>query len=93
MPAIVYHIHENEELRFSQIQEKVGGITNKTLSDNLDRMEDQGIIEREVKNQKPVKISYGLTEFGERLVPLIEEMISWGQDNLKEGDKEEAWVK
>ncbi|MBC5793337.1 MAG: helix-turn-helix transcriptional regulator [Nanohaloarchaea archaeon] len=93
VPAIIYHLHDNEGLRFSQIQEEVGGITNKTLSDNLDRMQDQGIVNREVENEKPVKITYELTEFGEKLVPLIEEMISWGQDNLREGEKEEAWVK
>jgi len=93
VPVISYHIAQNEKLRFSEIQDKVGGITNKTLSNNLDRMADQGIINRKVENEKPVKITYGLTEFGERLIPLIEDMISWGQDNLKEGDKETALVK
>jgi DNA-binding HxlR family transcriptional regulator len=56
-------------------------------------MQEQGIINREVEKEKPVKITYELTDFGERLVPLIEDMISWGQENLREGDKEEAWVK
>lgn len=92
VPAITYHIHETDPARFSVIQEKVGGITNKTLSDNLDRMEDQGIITRNVTDSKPVKITYELTDFGQRLIPLIEEMIAWGQDNLREGDKEEARI-
>lgn len=92
VPAIVYHIHNNDEIRFSQIQGEVGGITNKTLSDNLDRMQEQGLVERKVEDEKPVKITYELTAFGEKLVPLIENMISWGQDNLKEGEKSEARV-
>jgi len=92
VPAITFHIHDNEEIRFTEIQEKVGGITNKTLSDNLDRMQEQGLIERNVEDEKPVKISYELTDFGERLIPLIEQMINWGQGNLKEGDREEAWI-
>ena len=71
----------------------IGAITNKTLSNNLDRMQDQGIIDRNVKDEKPVRITYELTEFGEKLIPLVEEMVSWGQKNLKEGEKEEAWVK
>jgi DNA-binding HxlR family transcriptional regulator len=66
---------------------------NKTLSDNLDRMQEQGIINREVENEKPVKITYEFTDFGERLVPLIEDMISWGRENLRKCEKEEAWVK
>jgi DNA-binding HxlR family transcriptional regulator len=93
VPVITYHIYENEEIRFSEIKKEVGGITNKTLSNNLDRMEEQGIINRKVKKEKPVKIKYEVTEFGEKMIPLVEEMISWGQDNLKEGDKDEAWVK
>jgi DNA-binding HxlR family transcriptional regulator len=92
VPVITYHIYENEEIRFSAIKEEVGGITNKTLSNNLDRMEEQGIINRNVEDDKPVKITYELTEFGERLIPLVEEMISWGQENLTEGNKEKAWI-
>lgn len=92
VPVITYHIYDNEEIRFSEIKEEVGGITNKTLSNNLDRMEEQGIINRNVEDDKPVKITYSLTKFGEKLVPLVEDMISWGQNNLREGKKEEAQV-
>jgi len=55
-------------------------------------MQEQGIINRNVEDEKPVKITYSLTEFGEKLVPLVKEMISWGQENLREGNQEEALV-
>ena len=93
VPVITYHIYENSEIRFSELKEEIGSITNKTLSNNLDRMEQQGIVNRKVEDSKPVKITYELTGFGEKLIPLVEEMISWGQDNLREGEREEAWVK
>lgn len=93
VPVITYHIHEIREARFSDIKEEIQDITNKTLSNNLDRMEEQGIVNRKVENEKPVKITYELTDFGERLIPLVKEMISWGQENLREGDREQAWVK
>lgn len=92
VPVITYHVYDNDEIRFSNLQEEIGGITNKTLSNNLDRMQEQGILNRNVEDAKPVKITYELTDFGEKLIPLVEEMISWGQDNLKEGEREEAWV-
>lgn len=92
VPVITFHIYDNKEIRFSELKEKVGGITNKTLSNNLDRMEEQGITNRNVEDEKPVKITYSLTEFGEKLVPLVKEMISWGQENLREGNQEEALV-
>ena len=92
VPVIVYHIYNNESLRFSEIKQEIGGITNKTLSNNLSRLQEQGIVDREVEDDKPVKITYSLTEFGEKIVPLVKEMISWGQDNLKEGSKDKAWI-
>jgi len=93
VPVITFHIYDNKQIRFSELKEKVGAITNKTLSNNLDRMEEQGIINRNVEDEKPVKITYELTEFGEKLVPLVKDMISWGQENLREGGREEALVK
>ena len=92
VPVITFHIYDNDEIRFSELKKEIGGITNKTLSNNLDRMQEQGIINRNVEDEKPVKITYSLTEFGEKLVPLVKEMISWGQENLKEGNQEEALV-
>jgi DNA-binding HxlR family transcriptional regulator len=93
VPVITHHIHENKDIRFSEIKKEVGGITNKTLSDNLDRMEEQGLINRNVRDEKPVEITYELTDFGERLVPLIKDMVSWGQENLRECEKDDAWIK
>ncbi|MFB6192621.1 MAG: winged helix-turn-helix transcriptional regulator [Candidatus Nanohaloarchaea archaeon] len=93
VPAIIYHIGGNQGLRFSEIKKEVGGITNKTLSDNLERMQEQGLVEREVKNEKPVKTVYSLTDLGEKVVPLVEDMMEWGQKNLEEGSKEKARIK
>lgn len=92
VPVITFHVGQNEGIRFNELKKEIGGITNKTLSDNLDRLEQRGIIDRNVKDEKPVMITYTLTEFGERLLPLVEEMIEWGRQNLEEGSKEEAWV-
>jgi len=92
VPVITFHIYDNTEVRFTELKKEVGGITNKTLSNNLDRMQEQGIVDRNVEDEKPVKITYSLTSFGEKLVPLVNEMVSWGQDNLREGNKNEAWV-
>ena len=93
VPVITFHVGNNEEIRFSELKKEVGGITNKTLSNNLDRMQERGIIDRKVKDEKPVRITYSLTGFGEKLLPLVEEMIQWGRNNLKEGSKEKALVK
>ena len=93
VPVIAYSVYNAEEARFSELQEDVGGITNKTLSNNLDRMEEQGIIDRNVEDEKPVKIIYSLTDFGEKLMPLVQEMLSWGQDNLREGNRGNARIK
>ena len=93
VPVIIYHVGQNESIRFNELRDEIGGITNKTLSDNLKRLEDRGIMVRNVdESSRPVKIRYELTDFGEDLIPLVEHMIEWGQNNLREGEQEEAWI-
>ena len=93
VPVITFHVGDKGETRFNELKEEIGSITNKTLSENLERMQERGIINREVKDEKPVKITYSLTDFGEKLLPLVEEMIEWGRSNLEEAEKSEALVK
>lgn len=92
VPVITFHAGDNEEVRFNELKKEIGGITSKTLSDNLERMQERGIIDRKVKDEKPVRITYALTDFGEKLLPLVKEMIQWGRDNLEECEKEEALI-
>ncbi|WP_212750575.1 winged helix-turn-helix transcriptional regulator, partial [Streptococcus pseudopneumoniae] len=44
--------------RFSHFLKSIEGINTKTLSLRLQKMEDEGLIERKVINNRPVSIEY-----------------------------------
>lgn len=66
-------------LRFSQLQEKAGGINPRTLSERLTRLEEQGIVKKVVFPEVPPRTEYTLTKKGEDLLPILESMSKWGE--------------
>lgn len=76
-PLIVYHLLADSPMRFSELQSSVDGISGKMLSSCLTELEELGVIEREVVDEKPVRVEYGLTRHGRSLEPIIDGMIRW----------------
>ena len=56
--------------RFGQLQTLLGGISSRTLSDKLQTLRDEGLVEREVFDEQPVRIEYSLTQEGRRTAAL-----------------------
>jgi DNA-binding HxlR family transcriptional regulator len=74
--------------RFCELERSLEGISPRTLSLRLRTLEDAGIIERQTFPEVPPRVTYALTEKGEALVPLIEDMRAYGSRWL--GDEEPA---
>ena len=72
------------ERRFCELERSLDGISPRTLSLRLKALEEEGIIERKTYSEVPPRVEYRLTEKGEALVPLIEDMRSYGRDWLLE---------
>lgn len=64
--------------RFKDLQLEVKGIGSKMLSKELQELEVNGLVKRTVLNTKPVMIEYEITEYGQTLNPIINEMSTWG---------------
>src|SRR5438270_10694602 len=60
--------------RFCELEKSVGGINPRTLSQRLDDLEEHGIITRESFNEVPPRTEYALTEKGEDILPVLEQM-------------------
>jgi DNA-binding HxlR family transcriptional regulator len=63
--------------RFGEIQEDLGISTN-ILSDRLDALLEQGLLEREAYQQRPRRHEYRLTEKGAELIPALLALMRWG---------------
>ena len=80
--VIIHRLLENGPLGFNALQEEVDGISSKVLSGSLDDLEQKQLVNREIVNEKPVRVEYSLTEIGESLEPIIYEMRDWGLEHL-----------
>ena len=77
--------------RFCELERSLAGISPRTLSLRLRALEEHGIVERRTYPEVPPRVEYALTEKGQALVPLIEDMRRYGRRWLLDehaGDRE-----
>jgi len=65
--------------RTSELKKAMPGITQKMLTQQLRELEDDGIIFRTVYNQVPPKVVYEMTEVGESLKAILDQLCEWGE--------------
>ncbi len=82
--VILHRLLEHGPLGFNALKEEVDGISSKVLSDSLGDMEETGLVDRDIVSEKPVRVSYSLTELGASLEPVIVAMAEWGDEHLAE---------
>ena len=75
---ILYALMEFKIVRFNEMKKYIGGISFKTLSVTLKELEADGLVHREEYPQIPPKVEYSLTERGESLIPILDQMCAWG---------------
>ena len=69
---------EGSKLGFMDLLREVKGIGTKMLSKELQDLEMNHLVSRTVMNTKPITVEYSITEYGETLAPLINELANWG---------------
>jgi DNA-binding HxlR family transcriptional regulator len=71
--------------RFCELERSLEGISPRTLSLRLRALEAEGIVARRTYPEVPPRVEYRLTTKGEALVPLIEQMRTYGRKWLLNG--------
>jgi DNA-binding HxlR family transcriptional regulator len=64
--------------RFCELERSLQGISPRTLSLRLRALEEEGIVERETYPEVPPRVEYALTEKGLALLPIIDDMRTYG---------------
>ena len=87
---ILRDMMNSHKSRFNQFLESVEGINPKTLSVRLREMEKNGLIQRKVYAETPIRIEYHITEKGKALKPILEQMAAFSiqyccEDVFKDG--------
>lgn len=68
--------------RFCELERSLEGISPRTLSLRLRALEDEGIVVRKTYPQVPPRVEYSLTDKGHALMPIIEDMRTYGREWL-----------
>jgi DNA-binding HxlR family transcriptional regulator len=63
--------------RFATLREAIPDITDRMLSERLQELEDEGIVERSVVPETPVRVEYSLTKKGRELSAAFEAIGAW----------------
>lgn len=78
---ILYCLKEFQTVRFNEMQRYIKKISDKTLSAQLKELERDGLVRRTEYPQIPPKVEYSLTERGDTLMDVLEQLCSWGRLN------------
>src|SRR5437660_2213443 len=65
--------------RFCELERSLTGISPRTLSLRLRALEEEGIVERQTFPEVPPRVDYALTDKGMALLPIIDDMRSYGE--------------
>jgi DNA-binding HxlR family transcriptional regulator len=65
--------------RFCEMTSIVEGLSDRVLSDRLRELESEGVVERVVYPQIPVRVEYRLTEKGRDLRPVVQAIHEWAE--------------
>lgn len=78
----------NGTKRFNQLQNTLippdskSCISSKTLTERLKMLENEGVVDRKVFAEVPAKVEYSLTEKGQAISKIVEDLKTFGETYL-----------
>ena len=69
-------------LRFSEVKLLVPDLSDRLLSERMKELEAEGMVERRVIDDMPVRVEYRLTEKGQALEPAVRSLKAWARSWL-----------
>ena len=80
--AILYHLQENETLRFSELRRLIPEVSQRMLTQQLRELERDGLVTREQFPEVPLRVEYTATQVALSLRPVGEAIEKWGAENM-----------
>ena len=81
---VLYNLQHREPVRFKELQRQIPDISQKSLTQTLRTLEEDGFVSREVFPEVPPRVEYSLTARAHSFLPLVENMINWAKENMEE---------
>jgi len=82
---IIRDLMWHEKHTFKSLQESDEHIPANILANRLQRLTNWGLVYREPYQDRPVRYAYKLTPAGQKLEPVLKQIMSWGHHHLGGG--------
>lgn len=84
--VILYCLMEFKVVRYNELKRYIKSISHKTLSSSLKELEKDGLIIREEYPQIPPKVEYSLSEKGQSLMVILDQLCVWGEAHKNQAE-------
>ncbi|WP_336342966.1 winged helix-turn-helix transcriptional regulator [Halalkalicoccus ordinarius] len=81
-PVIIQRLIEDGPLGFNELKERIEDVSAKVLTDSLEDLTENELVERTVISESPLRVEYELTETGRELQGAMEALATWGDRHL-----------
>ena len=71
-------------MRFNELSRAIPDISPKVLSGHLKTLEGVGLVKRILYAEVPPRTEYELTDLGNTLIPILNQLSDWGREHLKD---------
>lgn len=78
---LIFHSLSQGPKRFGELAQEIHA-TQATLSAQLKNLEHEGLIVRQVYAEIPPRVEYSLTPMGEKFLPVLAEIETWGSEYI-----------
>lgn len=78
--SIIYHL-KDEPVRFNDLTRMLGGATKKMVDQRLKELEEEGMVVRRVISDRPIAVTYELTDFGKSALSILDDLRKWSEAN------------
>jgi DNA-binding HxlR family transcriptional regulator len=79
---IVYWLAESPK-HFAALRRLMPGISQKVLTQQLGELVSDGIAQRRPQGAIPAPVEYSLTDYGQSVLPLLEDVRVWGRAHIE----------
>ncbi len=81
----------NGKLRFSELKKRLPNISERMLTLQLRKLEEDQMVTRTVYAEVPPRVEYELTPIGYELKPIIQQLEKWGEKHKQLKDARDSF--
>ena len=74
--SILWHL-QDRPVRFNELCRQMGGASKKMIDQRLKEMETQGLVKRTVISERPISVSYEITDLGRSALGVLSLLKEW----------------